>query len=407
MARDLSQEVLEFDNNTPEWLSTMAAGAETTVNAAKTSDTNDAFLKRPVKIGTWPWRIGEDFLVTFDPWTLFFENSKVINRVAHFKNLRATLNVKFLLNGNPFYYGRIMAAYDPLPNLDDYIEARPGLDQDRIAASQRPKVFLDPTESQGGDIMCPFIFPTNAVNIPESGWNQLGNITMFQLNGLQHANGLTDPITITAYAYCTDFDLSTPTSQLPATMRPQMAEEYGLVSGPAHTIANWSGKLNNAPVIGKYARATQMVSSAVGGIAQLFGFSRPRNIELQKNLATANVELAVTNIPDQSMSLALDAKKEITVDPTVTGASNIDEMALVPLACKESYVSQFNWNIQQPPDTHLFSIRVGPQQGDINPITPSEIHMTPSAWVSMPFDYWTGSTEFRSSLLLHNIIEEG
>ncbi|DAZ87496.1 TPA_asm: capsid protein precursor [Pisaster ochraceus associated picornavirus 1] len=400
--QDQSQEVLHFDSNMSGWMSSMKTGEDQTMHIAQTSDTNDAFLGRPVKILTQPWKVGEDLHITFDPWSLFFENSKVINRIAHFKNMRATLNVKFQLNGSPFYYGRMMAAYHPLPNSDSFTANRDDVAQDKIAASQRPKVFLDPTTNQGGTIVCPFIWPKNTLDIPSMEWNKMGNITLYTLNGLQHANASTDTLTITAFAYCSDYDLSTPTSQLPSNITPQMgsADEYGKVSGPAHTIANWSGKLSNAPVIGPYARATEMIASSVGNIASLFGFSKPRAIDQSRCLVTGDVELACTNIPDNSMTLALDAKKEITVDPTVTGAGNEDEMAIVPLACKESYIATFPWDNTLPSDVHLFSIRVRPTQGDVNgDLVNPEIHMTPSSWVSLPFEYWTGSMDFRFQIV--------
>lgn len=402
--QDTSQEVLHFDSNMPGWASTLKSGQDPTMHVAQTSDTNDAFLGRPVKILTETWQVGSDLHLTFDPWSLFFNNSKVINRVAHFKNLRATLHVKFQLNGSPFYYGRLMASYNPLPNTDQFTQAREFVQQDKIAASQRPKVFLDPTTNQGGELICPFIWPKNTLDIPTSEWDKMGNITIFTLNSLQHANELTDPVTITAYAYCSDYDLSTPTSQLPDTIVPQMAngDEYGIVSGPAHTLANWSGKLSNAPIIGKYARATQMASNAISGIASLFGFSKPRELSLTKQHITADIEFGLTNNPDHSTSLALDSKKEITVDPTVTGAGSEDEMALVPLACKESYLTSFPWSTESFSDTHLFSVRVRPTQGDATIQGTGlieEIHMTPSSWVSLPFEYWTGSMDFRFQIV--------
>lgn len=391
---DTSEEVLKFDTNKDGWLSMMSNETDVTFGMANTSDTNDQFLGRPVKVATLVWEVGTSLHTTFDPWSLFFNNSKVVNRVAHFKNLRATLHVKFQLNGSPFYYGRLMASYAPLPKQDDVTIARASVNQDLIAASQRPKVFLDPNQSQGGQIECPFIFPRNTLSIPDSEWDQMGNITLFTLNPLQHANDVFDPITVTVYAWCSDYDLSTPTSRLPTTIVPQAgwSDEYGMVSGPAHTVANISGKLANVPFIGKFARATEIAASGVGQIASLFGFSRPRELEMVRSHVTGAIETAATNVPDNSVTLALDAKKEVTIDPTTTGASNIDEMAIVPLAMKESYVTTFGWNTSDFADTHLFSIRVRPTQGDVNG---NEVHMTPSAWVSTLFEYWTGSMDFR------------
>lgn len=316
---------------------------------------------------------------------------RVANRLAHFRNMRCTIKVKFLINGNPFYSGRLLVSYRPLPRVDDIAVLDGTARAQLINASQQPHVMLDPTTSQGGVIHCPFIFPKNAIEIPLSEWSKMGRITISTLNNLQHANGGTDPLTVSVFAYSEDMNISTPTSRTPEVIIPQ-GDEYGVVSGPAHTISNWSGKLANAPFIGKFARATSLVSSAVGGVAQLFGFSRPRMLDRTGTFRVTGSSLASTNIQDMCDTLALDSKKEVTIDPTVVGCEPQDEMALIPLACRESYLQTFRWELSDTPDEHLFSIRVGPMQGQN---VAGLYHMTPSAWVASPFQYWTGSMQIR------------
>lgn len=387
---------MEFSDQTGHWLSGFASATEGTVGIANTTDSNDGFFMRPIKIGEFSWNVGESVTETFDPWSLFFEDSRVINRLAHFKNLRCKLHVKFLLNGNAFYYGRLIAAYNPLPQADERTAFRMGVTADLVEASQRPHVYLDPTTSTGGELELDFIFPKNAVDIPLAEWDRLGNISLGSMNTLRHANGGVDPITITIFAYASDVNLSTPTSITPLTITPQGMDEYTKPSTIAHTLANWSGKLANAPFIGKYARATQMISDTFGNVASLFGFSRAPDLSRYSVIPRYFKSLANTNATDYFMSLALDQKKEVTIDPTVCGFSSEDEMALVPLAMKESYLDSFTWVPTAVPETHLFSIRVNPTQIHAEDVDGNaEIHMTPSAWVSAPFRYWTGSMDFR------------
>lgn len=384
-------EVLHFADNTTHWESSLDTSQESTIWQARTNDTNDGFLSRPILIGTFTWQVGIDDTLVIDPWSLVCENSKVINRLAHFKNMRSDLKVKFLINGNPFYYGRLIASYFPLPESDNVSVFRPGVKADLVEASQRPHIYLDPTMSEGGDLLCPFIFPKNAIDIPRAEWGKLGNIIIAVMNTLQHANGGVDPLVVSIFAYLENPDLSVPTSLVPDTIEPQ-SDEYGKVSAPAHSIANWSGKLANAPYIGAYARATQLLATAVGNVAALFGFSRPRELSRSTMNLDTMPEFNVTAGQYSGQTFALDPKKEITIDPRVVGAGSHDEMALVPLAMRESYVTTFVWRDTDPQDSLLFNIRVGPTLGAVQG---DELHVIPAAWVAAPFQYWTGSTDFR------------
>lgn len=365
---------------------------------------NDNVLKRPVKLETVTWNVGSNLVFSFNPWKAFLENPLVINRLAHYKMIRGKMRVRFLINGNPFYYGRAIASYLPLGFIDQTYDT----DQDFafiVGASQRIHGYINPTTSQGCDLELPFIWPRNFLDIAKSEWDQMGFVTVTSMNALRHANNASDPLSISVFAYMEDFVLTGVTNITPSTLVPQGSvqkknknnkkDEYGIVSGPAHTVANWSGKLSDVPYIGKYARATQMASEAIGNIASLFGYSKPPDIDICRTIQTTAMP-AVANISDTVNLLSMDAKKEITIDPRVTGASSMDEMALVPLAMKESFLTRFPWSPVAQSDDHLFNMRITPLQGSKNSqFNANWVSLTPSAWVAMPFQYWTGSMQIR------------
>lgn len=399
LGSETQKEVMSFGDQKPHWVVGMNSQEERSAYAGSTTDTNDGFLFRPLKIYSAQWTPGVDIFDTIDPWSLFFEDPRVINRVVHFRNMRSSLKLKFLINGNPFYYGRCMAAYQPLPEIDGVTVFRAGVVEDLVEASQRLHILMNPTLSEGGEMTLPFIYPKNYVVIPEREWNKLGRITLTSFNTLRHANGSTKPVTITVLAHCEpDLDLSLPTSIVPVDTVPQGFEypegdEYGMISGAAHTVANWAGKLSVVPEIAPYARATEMAANIVGGVASIFGFSRPRVVdENQIVVARMHGTTAVTNEPDTARTLALDSKKEVTIDPRVTNATVTDEMAVVPLAKRESFLTKFLWEKTDGQDTSLFQARVGPIQGVREGL---DAHITPACFVSAPFNYWTGSMEYR------------
>lgn len=385
---------MQVNSQQPSWTSGRESGSDGTEVHMSTSDTNDGFFGRPVKILTTEWQPSVKLFQEFNPWSLFCEDPRVANRLAHFKNLKMNLNVQVLINGNPFYYGRAIMSYVPLHRIDVVSALRNTNGADIIEASQRPHIYVDPCKSEGGEIELPFVFPKPFMDIPTSDWRKMGKMFLTSINPLQHANGGTEPITLTVFAYATNVQLNTPTSRVPFDLKPQ--GEYGMISMPANTIANIAKRLSDAPVIGKFAKATDIIASAVSGLAVLFGYSRPRMLPNDGALVRHFGEMAVTDFADTSLSLALSAKKELTVDPSVVGLAPHDEMALVPLAMRESYISTFSWTENDAADTHLYSVDINPVLGEKED---GEYHITPMSWTALPFTYWKGSIEVRIQIV--------
>lgn len=384
-----------FKDQQPTWAAGVPTELDGTYSATDTGDRVEDFFERPVRIASLTWDYDGSLNYTLNPWTLYFENAKVANRMANFRNLRGELVVKFSINGNPYYYGKLIAAYRPLHGHDNRTTFRHDNKNDLVEMSQRPHIFIDPTESTGGELVLPFFFYKNSLSIPDKEWRVMGLIDIATLSELRHANQGFEPLTINVYAYGRNVTISTPTSR--TGVLEAQSEEYGMISTPAHSIANASGWLTKLPVIGKYARATQIASNAVGDTAQLFGFCSPRDLAPVERIRQTPVgNSAQVNVSNPSYALSFDAKKEVTVDPRVTGISGNDEMALVPLAKKESFVTSVTWSKDQAVDTHLLSLRVGPVQGRASS---TEYHVSPSGWVSLPFNYWKGTTSFRFNIV--------
>ena len=381
----------------------------------KTAENDDAdlgnFFGRPVKIADFAWSTSiPDFYENFDPWDRFFRNPRVVNRISNFNNLRCKLHVRFLINGNGFHYGRLLASYSPLATVDDFLVDR-GLSRlDNVAASQRPHIYLDPTNSQGGDMILPFFWPDNYLNIPLQEWQRMGRISIRTLQNLKHANGASDISRISVFAWAEEVTLSIPTSTEPGTLEPQSGEdEYGKgpISRPASIVARVMGKLTNVPYIGSYARATEIAANAVDGAATAFGYSRPNDISnIQPYRPAVMGNLANTNVPDSAVKLSMDCKQELTVDPTTVGLSSTDEMTLCSIAGRESWLTSFTWSPDSslnPPETALFAAQVTPliwasqNFGGVD-----EVHMPACCFAALPFVNWRGSMKYRFQIVASN-----
>ena len=393
-----------FSDQTPNWEYTVDSMPDSTFNIA---DTNDAdlgnFFSRPIKTQAFSWGTGSNLFEKFNPWTDYFENPRVINRITNFNLMRCKLKVRIMLNGNGFHYGRAIASYVPLHNLDQFTQDRAYFIQDVVAASQRPHVYLDPTNSQGGTLTLPFVWYENALSIPAMDWREMGDITIHGMQNLKHANGASDSVTVSVFVWAEDVSLSIPTANEPGALSPQMGEifdpqvkdEYGTgpISRPAAIVARAAGALGNIPGIGMYARATEMAANAVSGVATLFGYSRPISLaEIQPYKPTYLGNLVNSNLHDTSHKLTLDAKQELTVDPRVMGLGTADELSIKSIATRESFLTQFSWQVADPSEQLLWNSEVSPVPwSELN----DEVHMPACCFAALPFRRWRGSMKFR------------
>lgn len=361
------------------------------------------FFKRPVKIDTFEWSPSTELSRELNPWFSYFKNKRVINRIANYNLLSANMCVKFLINGNPFYFGRAMVYYAPLHSNDAFgfeLNAASSIFKN-VLRSQHPKIFLDPTESQAGCMELPFYYPYNAIKIPDDSWS-LGQLRIRELSALKHANGASDPIQITVYAWCKDINLSVPTSDQPAlTAQSGTADEYGdgVVSNTAIAVSKVAGKLSSVPVIGPYARATEMAARGVGDVAKAFGYSRPSDITSVGALQQSNFDnLAIASGSVVSHKLTFDPKSEVTIDPTVTGLDSTDEMNMDYLFKKESYLTSVLWGSADVANVRLGEILVTPRL--FNYYGPTGGHfMTSMCHAALPFRFWRGNIKFRLQIV--------
>nr|WPR18016.1 MAG: capsid protein [Crogonang virus 5] len=365
------------------------------------------FFSRPIKIYSTQISIAVPLKVTFDPWTLFFTNPRVINRISNFYLLRCNLKLKFMINGNSFYYGRFIASYLPFASSDTLREKVPAnrfIDHITLS-SQGPHVFLDPTTSQGGDLTLPYFHPSSNLSITGQTWTDMGFIFIDTIAALQHANSGTDPINLTVFAYADDVHMSIPTSVEPASLSPQGTMEKsedevvtGKISGLASAAASGFKALAAYAPIAPYAMAASYGATMVAGVARLFGYSRPRITSSAPCRYKPEIygNLANTDVGENTYALSLDSKNAVTIDPRVTGLSGMDEMTVSHIVSHESFFHLFTWSTAQAPETCLAQIRVDPT---LYRQLSNQKFLTSTAYMATPFKFWTGTLNFRFQII--------
>lgn len=220
-----AQENVDFSDQMQPYIYDAGGEMDPTRSLQDTDDaTLDNFFSRPLKIHEQEWGTGTSLYFNINPWRLYFENARVINRLTNYKLLKAKLHLKLVINGNGFHYGRAIASYLPYDVYDSLSTSRGLIAQDLVQESQRPHVYLDPTTSSGGEMVLPMFWYRNYLDIPDNDWNELGALTVRSINDLKHANGASDQVTISIFAWAEDVSFSVLTAREPSTLIPQMGE---------------------------------------------------------------------------------------------------------------------------------------------------------------------------------------
>lgn len=399
-------ETLTFRDGTPQWTTGIPSGYEDTrKQGMEMQPSLQDFFRRPVEILLAEWVPGSatPYAAIVNPWGSFWQNKRVVNRIAGYKLLQCTMKVKIMINGNAFYYGQLMADYVPLINSNT-VDTTNSLNRSALVqASQRSHLYINPTKSTGGEMSLPFIWYYNSIDTVTSQWNELGRLLIREINPLKHANGATTNVTLSMYVWAENVEMSAPTSSNPNTISTQAGDEYSSspVSNVASAVADAAGKMSGYPMIGPYAKATQMMSGGISGMAKLLGYSRPAQIQDSTPVRPKIISrMANTDCGDGPARLTIDSKQELTIDPSVVGVNEMDSMTIKSIATRESYLTTFAWAVNSVDNTRLWNTRVQPTLTVLDStFTPSMYWMPACTFASLPFKYWRGTMRFRFQIV--------
>lgn len=385
-----------FFDATTQYAASVPTGQDSTrVPHPEPDSSLSDFFTRPIQIASYAWTPGTALgRQTIDPWTAFFTNPRVMNRLANFNLLNCTLRVKVQVSGNPFYYGLAMLDWLPYAS-SDLLEPTGNTFYDAIPATQRLKVLIDPTTSSGGEIDIPFLYHFNSLNISSfSDVATLGRLTLRELASLQHATGSILPITINIFAWAEDVQLTLPTSVNPTGLVAQSEEvQESITEKVCSATAEAADALSVVPTIAPLATATSMAARGLGKLARLYGFSKPTIPAEPKNMRLQMVgPLATTDTADPSIKLTVTSDQQVSIDPRIAGVATGDELTVADIAGRETALGTIAWSSTQGNGTLLYNWRVQPFAC---PLSGSTYYPTACAFACMPFKYWRGTLRYR------------
>jgi len=275
--------------------------------------------------------------------------------------------------------------------------------EDIVEASQRPHVMINPCLSLGGEMILPFFWFENVLDIPNVSCDQLGTINIRSFDNLLPASSTTTSVRINVFAWASDVVFSTPTQFEPSSLVPQ-SDEYTVkpVSRTATAIANFASRFTNTPYLAPYALATQIGASAVSAIANLFGFSKPNLLNRDMFIPTTKCTMANFNNNDDCSKLTLDQKQELSVDPRLAGLSGEDESTILSISMRPTWFDAFGWTTTDLTETLIYNVIVDPCLIVENFSQFTEHHLTACAFAAFPFEFWRGTMRYTFDVVCTN-----
>lgn len=408
----LTSEVLTFVDNSEGVTEDCGYTSNPIASSMASKNTSLAkFLSRPTLIDSRTWATSDliGYLgATIEPWHLFLSNAVIKQKLTNYAFLRAKLCVKVVINATPFHFGLLRVAYEPNVNATNTGDRRSMIRTNPVSnlpyivpLSQLPGIWLHPADDSGGELSVPFFRHNNWLNLNvKEPAKTMGALYYYiaAILGVASTGG-SPTLTIDTFAWMEDVELSASTAELTL----QSKDEYdGVVSAPATAIARVAGKLTTVPVIGKFARATQIGASAIADVASMFGFTNtPVITDIPARIPMPGPCIASSEIGAQVQKLTLDPKQELSVDPTLHGVPSDDQMGISHIVSQTSALTVGGWSTTDAVGDVLFNADVSPQLfglvniDDATPVTVSRrVYHTPMSYVGMMFTHWRGDVVF-------------
>lgn len=369
-----------------------------------------ALLERPILIMTIPW--GGDFpavFSSFNPMNLVLTDPVVSARMSKLAIYKCKLHLKFVINGGPFFSGRLIAAFKPfgwtgadsvrtMTNTDIYNGLNP---MGSSVLSCLPHIILDPCTSRGGELILPYIENTSSAVISSPGYIKSvhGILYMCTINKLRSVNetieSATSSITVQVYGWLEDLEMRGHTRLNANPNNPQS----GVMSKTLSKAANVSDAIGNlAPAIKPLTTSASMAARMGSQIADLLGYCREKkpSTVAYNSLSTARTHLDGVEELGR-LSLYKDHEKTIS-DPS--GFSGEDCLTIDHMCTREAYIGTALWQYDtfsgeslmylSPNLYWLGAVKASAGTGG-NPV----LWMPPGTGVAQMFNYYTGTMRLR------------
>ena len=322
----------------------------------------------------------------------YLRHPTIQNKLQHFSLVRGTFSIKLIATAPPYATG-ILSMSSQYDEIDRYGVSTTDTETLVAHLAQKTHVNLDLGSSNSSSISIPFHFRTPYIQNSNPNIDELKRMLLFVYTLVPLYNSQENTsvkIYYKLYVSLNDAEVIVPTTDIGSYTSEITQTQRGPISYPASIISTATATLSKIPYIGKFAMATSLASHAIGEIAKLFGFSRPRDISPipyphEISLASGMGEL-------RSKNLTLDPKQEVTIDNTLFGESN-DVLSFQNIVGRYGLIRWIPWLPSSPQNTTIFSTPVSPMSVWLGPLR--TYAPTPLAYGSMLFKLWRGSITYK------------
>lgn len=343
--------------------------------------------------------------MTFDPWQVLLNDSAVKDKLRNYKLIQGTIQVIGVVAVPGLAYGHYVIS--ALPNA---FVAKPATVLSTLEPHNCRQVdfYADVDLASPTDVVfqLPWTWPYDYAQLP-GGPLSMWDITITCLSPIRTSvPGGVVTGTIQFYvSLMSDYDVAIPTYQskehkivanaalqrLSPSLHSAIGEGRG--SSMARDVAEVAGKLSSVPVIGSMASAVQLGASAAASALSFFGFTRAND----ENPPSPCTMRSVSNVarfdgPDTGDMAALSIGNSISIDPTLVGAPEDDQLAFESLSQRWTLIKRMTWNVN---DTGLIgSIYVSPFFCATRGTAGTPL-LTTSGFCGLPFSYWRADMEYQ------------
>lgn len=366
------------------------------------------FLAKPVNVASGSMTTADAANTTLffnDIFTLMNAQTIWTNKLQGFLNIRGNVKLRLVVNATPFQAGLLQLSYFPCANqMQDEMFSHI-FNRDTI--SQIPGTYLN-LNNNFCEVTVPYIAPTTFLERDQVFVNEhvsWGQAIIKVFEPLRTGTGPTS-VAWTLWMSIEDLELS-------GMVQPQMApskkrnsrspidQEQNSGKGPVAKVMSSGVQLAQDlaafPLLAPLATPASWVLSALGGLAESFGWSKPTYNEgpmaVSRNVHSYTVN-SDTNDNSQPLSLRSDNKISAITDASPGG---IDEMSFNFIKTRWAYFQDFTWTTAGVTGDLLYSHQVQPDAYQRNyTIGGAAVATnTPCGALSKFYYHYRGSYEYR------------
>jgi hypothetical protein len=391
------------------------------------------FLGKPLLInhGIWTGVAPGTPLFDFDIGPELTSNAIWADKIRGFSLIRATAVVRVMINANPFQAGMIYLHFLPCYAQIQAIDASYNLMHNNNLRTkyQQPHVEMTCRDTVM-ELKIPYIAPSTWYDLKVGAWDW-GHVWLEVFSTLRVGAPATSlGVDYALYLHFEDVELAAPVvPQMDGGLvfqmdkkrvsrskiktrsgnEEEMKVEEGPISNALAIVASIADSFSSIPVIADMAKSVAWASRAAGGIASIFGWSKP---ECESGISPMTIQTFRygANSDGQSLHypLALIQDNKIRMSNQYT-ISNEDEMSFGFLKAIPHFATTVPWTTTTVSGgTPLYSIVYSPYQMILNNTTTggtygghTVTYYTGAPWGLMcnDFAYWRGSVNLTIKIM--------